>query len=273
MTTPLPTDIILHTFTFLDVQTLFRARLINRKCSALTPRSLIYPRLLHWFQQRHQASWMLNEIVRRDPAGDFSLWTLQNLQVPEPTIVRLMEEVAHQGNLPVLRTVITAPIRTPLLPNHTLHHALANAALGGHLPVVRYLHEDAGVVLNSSCWMAAEYNHEDVSEYLHLVLCPFDDNSLAQAACYGHVSMVQWLLERGYGNTARSLFTAIHRTDKRPVLIFLFQHLTTLLANSEPEANMWFGHSPSYNAYIKGVLTEKCERANIPHDAIRRLMT
>jgi len=104
---------------------------------------------------------------------------------------------------------------------HPLRHTLENACLGGHLDVVKYVHEQLNVPLNTSCWMAAEYAHRDVMEYLHEKKCPWQDNSLAQAACYGHKWVVIWLIQRGYVTSLDACETAIERTKDSGVLNIL----------------------------------------------------
>ena len=146
------------------------------------------------------------------------------------------ESAAHAGRLEALRSVEPlARARGALVAPATaaaaaaagpapgggerplLAHALANACLAGFLPVVRLLHEEWGVPLTAGCWMAAEYDRRPVALYLHARRCPWDDNSLAQAACYGHLPMVLWLMRRGYARSQDACNDAIRRTEHAPM--------------------------------------------------------
>lgn len=73
--------------------------------------------------------------------------------------------------------------------------ALNNACLKGKLDIVKFLHEQIGLPLTEKCWIALEYNHLPVVEYLHLKHCKFNGNTIAQTACYGRTKMLIWLYQ------------------------------------------------------------------------------
>ena len=101
-------------------------------------------------------------------------------------------------------------------PGYTNDHALSNACMSGHLPIVEYLHKK-GYLLTEGCFLAAEYNQFPVVYYLHANHCPYNSNSLSQASCYGHYEMVKWLLDHDYAGTSLAVNHAASNGNKRMI--------------------------------------------------------
>ena len=56
------------------------------------------------------------------------------------------------------------------------------AARGGHLEVLKYLHENGCPWNEDTCWHAAEGGHLEVLKYAHEKGCPWDENTCSSAA-------------------------------------------------------------------------------------------
>jgi hypothetical protein len=76
--------------------------------------------------------------------------------------------------------------------------------------------------------MAAEYGRMKVVRFLHARQCPFDGNSLAQAACFGQLEVVEFLIEHGYADSRFDVEMAIRRTKHQEVLATLRAQLSWL---------------------------------------------
>lgn len=137
----------------------------------------------------------------------------------------LVSDICFRGSLDIVEAFFLR------YPNPRLwKHAISNACLGGHLPVLKYLHEN-GVPLHDGCWLAAERGFFDLMSYLHVHKCPFHHNSFAQAACYGLDKVVVWFIAQGYITEPEWCLIALERTrseEHRAVKRQISQHYQKL---------------------------------------------
>jgi hypothetical protein len=71
----------------------------------------------------------------------------------------------------------------------------ANAAKGGHLHILQWLHEQHCPWNQETCENAAARGDLVMLTWLHQHHCPWDDYTYSMAAANGHLHVVQWLYE------------------------------------------------------------------------------
>ena len=69
------------------------------------------------------------------------------------------------------------------------------AAYNGHLPALKYLHENGCPWSLSTCHYAAQYGHLPALQYLHENGCPWDYTTCYCAAHYKHWDCLQYLVD------------------------------------------------------------------------------
>jgi hypothetical protein len=77
------------------------------------------------------------------------------------------------------------------------HGPCAQAALGGHLSVLQWLHAIGRPWDENTCSNAACGGHLSVLQWLHANGCPWYENTCSKAARGGHLSVLQWFRANG----------------------------------------------------------------------------
>lgn len=84
---------------------------------------------------------------------------------------------------------------------HTAYDAMNYASERGHLAIVKFLHERGYQCSSYAIERASMNNHQEVVEYLLLELGLHCTPNVIHFACMsGHISMIIWLVEHGYGS-------------------------------------------------------------------------
>ena len=81
-------------------------------------------------------------------------------------------------------------------PRLCLRQACSLAARGGHLEVLKWLH-NTGCPWNESCYAAAAGGHLEVVNWLHSTGCTWNEWTCYAAAAGGHLEVVKWLHNAG----------------------------------------------------------------------------
>ncbi len=81
------------------------------------------------------------------------------------------------------------------------------AATMGHLKVLMWLHQNACLYTIDTCWMAAKGGHLKVLKWLHSVGCPLDQWTYSSAKKAGNVEMLCWLHQNGFPQTTETSST------------------------------------------------------------------
>jgi hypothetical protein len=72
-------------------------------------------------------------------------------------------------------------------------HAVYNAALYGHLELLKWMAEEGDIAFDDTCSMAARNGHLHVLIFAQTKDCPWDESTCANAAMNGHLETLQWL--------------------------------------------------------------------------------
>ena len=100
---------------------------------------------------------------------------------------------AYNGNLDIL--VWTKENKDIILTSGFL---LCNeAAKGGQLQVLQWLHQNGSPSNDNTCRAAAANGHLDVLQWLHQNGCPWNEDTFSGAARNGHFEILKWLHENG----------------------------------------------------------------------------
>ncbi len=161
---------------FLQLSELLQWSRVNKKTNKISQ--------LFIFKLVHIKDW--NKFFSRKPCYAFVKYYL-NLNRQQ--LWHIAEWAGYHGNLNCIEHLSKDFLVEP----EEWNWAFNNACLKGRLDIVQFLHEKIGVPLTDKCWIALEYGHLKVVEYLHLKNCPFNGNSIAQTACYGNIRGLKWL--------------------------------------------------------------------------------
>lgn len=202
----LPHELVLHCLAFSDVSSLLVARRMSRFIETKT-RDRVEGMLL----QKFGSLGILCEIA---PATFLVRWVDQH---PAWRGIPFYSQLGLSGRVDTFQLILETQLRKIKARSRMLVGAIGNACLRGHLACVQFL-VSQGVALHDGCWMAAEYGHMDVVRFLHAHRCPFYANSLAQAACFGQLDAVEFLIEHGYADSRADVEMAIRRTKDPEIL-------------------------------------------------------
>ena len=103
----------------------------------------------------------------------------------------VMDTYARQGDLKLLQWA-----RTNKYGSYS-STTCQNAARGGHLETVKWLHRDNCPWDEATCAAAARGGHLDVLQWARENGCPWDEETCAAAASGGHLDVLQWARENG----------------------------------------------------------------------------
>ena len=216
-------DTIVTIFSFLLAPDLVCARLVSRGILRRTTHDF-HPRMYKYQLDKHR-NWLLDSLLQIHVDVPFFCYSLLRecsgklVQDKRAICEHILNRASCDGDIRIIRGVLESHDIQNLLTfendadrSDTLKQLLHHACLGGHLQLTRYLHEQQGIALHEGCWMAVQQNHWAVTHYLHDNRCPWDSNSLPQAACYGHFGMVAWMIRSGYLTSEDECDDAIYRT-------------------------------------------------------------
>ena len=129
---------------------------------------------------------------RRLPAArvsfseDWCLWCALLPEESSSSALFLARAAAYFGHLLVVRS---------LPRSRSDSEATAFAALGGHLDVLRYLHEHGCPWDKLTCQYAAQGGHLEVLRYAHEHGCPLDVHACNLAAQHSNLDVLKYLME------------------------------------------------------------------------------
>ena len=132
---------------------------------------------------------------------------------------RTINRAAVQGNLEMVKYCVAneCPIDVS---------ACANAALGGHLEVLKYLREEVKVPWDSrtASW-AAENGHLHILEYLvERKYDRYDEEACESAAKFGHLDCLKYLRETAKAPWDEEAVREAHLTDQTECLQYLLDN-------------------------------------------------
>jgi hypothetical protein len=76
-------------------------------------------------------------------------------------------------------------------------YTCANAAQNGHLDILKWCRKNRCPWTQSTCWNAAENGHLDVIKWCCQNGCPLDSLTCANAAKNGHLDVIKWCCQNG----------------------------------------------------------------------------
>jgi len=101
------------------------------------------------------------------------------------------DKAAKYGNIDALKWLITNKCDVQR------YDILTIAVRGGHLNIVKYLHENIIQYGVYACLIAAENGHLEILKYLHKNEYYWDESCWSYAALNGHMEVLQYLRENG----------------------------------------------------------------------------
>ena len=104
----------------------------------------------------------------------------------------LMKWAKDEKVLPPRRSSFVHPVR-----RLCLRQACSVAAHGGHLEVLKWLHNTGCPIGTITCRAAAEGGQLEVLKWLHSTGCPLDSNTSYAAAEWEHLELLKWLHNTG----------------------------------------------------------------------------
>ena len=114
---------------------------------------------------------------------------------PRYSINKLLQEAAIHNQLPIIQLIIANNINYR---KSVCKSVFSNAALHGHLSIIKWLYENGFTCFSSkSCNNAALNGHLEILKYLASIGCRYKSYACKCAAENGHLECLKWLHENG----------------------------------------------------------------------------
>ncbi len=86
----------------------------------------------------------------------------------------------------------------------------ATAVRSGHLPVLRWLHEQSYTFDGYTCYAAAHYGHLEILKWAKGIGCHLGPSVCSEAALIGRLDIIQWARLKGCTWNAGTCYSAAH---------------------------------------------------------------